>query len=72
MYYKIEFDVTQFPFWSGAYDRVKDLNYNQLQALGELIEEAFSSDEELPTDTNINDFVWFECDDFLNELKEHK
>lgn len=68
MEYRVDFDVNVFPFWSGAKQRVDELDYDQLQKLGRYIEETFSYDEEAPTDTEINDFVWFECDDFLEEL----
>lgn len=67
MYYKKEFDIENFEFWSGALDRVNDLTPEQLRQLGEHIEDTFI--DETPTDTEINDFVWFECDEYLAELK---
>lgn len=66
MNYTQDFDVFNFPFWSGALDRVKDLDCSELAALGEYIEECFA--DTTPTKTQINDFVWFECDDFIGEL----
>jgi len=66
MYYKKEFDVHSFEFWSGAYDRTKNLNYDQLTQLGQYIEDMFCDD--IPEDVAINDFVWFDCDDFFSSI----
>ena len=69
MEYKADFNVQEFKFWSGAYDRVKDLTYDQKEQLGRYIEEALGEDgQRTPTDGEINDFVWFECDEFLAGL----
>lgn len=70
MEYKVNFNIRSFEFWSGAKDRVQDLTLDQLDSLGEYIEEVFYG--ETPTETQINDFVWFECDDFINELTEEE
>ena len=67
MEYTVDFDVRNFPFWSGAKDRVSELTYEQLDELGAYIEDCF--DGTTPTETDINDFVWFDCDDFLAQLK---
>lgn len=66
MDYTKEFDVEHFEFWSGAKDRTEDLSLDQLKALGNYIEECFA--DRTPTETEINDFVWFSCDDFLAEI----
>lgn len=69
MYYKTEFSVDDFPWWSGARDRVEKLKPSQRRWLSDYIEEYFgTSCDEIPTDTAINDFVWFDCDDFLSKL----
>lgn len=69
MEYKVDFDVQNFPFWSGAKDRTDGLTYDQLEELGRYIEQNLDNgDGEIPTDTEINDFVWFECDDFLEDM----
>ena len=61
MYYKTEFDLYNFPAWSGGRDTLETLKkydlYDQVQAA---IEEIYC--EESPTDTEINDFLWFERD----------
>lgn len=61
--------------WSGASDRINEvleLSEEQQQAFlqhvidyGELMQEM-----DVLTTTTINDFIWFECDDFIEELKE--
>lgn len=68
--YTERFDVRTFQFWGGAKDRVESLDWEQLGVLGEHICEAFLSADITPTATQINDFVWFECDDFLEELEK--
>lgn len=65
MYYRTEFDIYKFPFWSGAYSRMQDATSDQIEQVKERIEEYFGYDEEAPTDTEINDLVWFECDDIF-------
>lgn len=69
MYYRNEFDVNTFEFWSGACDTIADIDRAGLRdQLGALIEEVFGDDEEPPTDTAINDFVWFERDFIYDRL----
>jgi hypothetical protein len=58
MEYKQDFSVYQFPWWSGARDTIKDIeNADKMDELQDHLEEVFA-DGELPTDTNINDYVW--------------
>lgn len=66
MEYTKDFDIQDFEFWSGAKDRTKNLTCEQLEQLGQYIEEYFC--DETPTESKINDFVWFNCDDFLEEI----
>lgn len=68
MYYKKDFEIENFQFWSGAADNVKDLDFDKLQQLGEFLEEYFSECNEEPTETQINDLVWFEWDFICNSL----
>lgn len=71
MYYKVEFDFDHFNFWSGARDRIESATESQKQKVKERIEEYFYDEE--PTKTEINDLVWFECDDiFDNEEQEEE
>ena len=41
---------------------------DEINSLEELIEEMFGYGDELPTDTEINDFVWFERDTIAQHL----
>lgn len=59
MIYSKEFSVDTFPWWSGAKDTVaKVKKHNKMDELQQLIEENFS--DKVPTDTEVNDFVWLE------------
>lgn len=72
MYYKIDFDIDTFQFWCGAKSRMDDATDDQRRAVADRIEECFSYDN-IPTDTDINDLVLFECDDiFFPEEEEEE
>lgn len=59
MIYSKDFSVDSFEFWSGGKDTVDDVRRaEKMDELQELIEEQFS--DRIPSDTEINDFVWFE------------
>lgn len=59
MIYSKDFSVDSFEFWSGGKDTVDDVRKaEKMDELQELIEEQFS--DRIPTETEINDFVWFE------------
>ena len=70
MFYKIEFDFDEFNFWGGARDRIESATDNQKQKVKERIEESFYNED--PTDTEINDLVWFECDDIFNNEEQEE
>lgn len=70
MYYKVEFDFDNFHFWSGARDRIESATERQKQKVKERIEEYFYDEE--PTETEINDLVWFECDDIFDNEEEQE
>lgn len=62
MYYKIEFDLWDFPAWSGGRDTLEVLKkQNFVDEVQAVIEEIYLC-EEVPTDTEINDLLWFERD----------
>ena len=59
MKYTKEFSVDNFKFWSGAVQVVDAFRKaNMLDDLQQLIEDNFVN--KTPTDTEINDFVWFD------------
>jgi hypothetical protein len=62
-----EFDVDTFEFWSGAEDTVKTIRENdKMEEFGEHIEMVF--DGMTPTETEINDYVWFQSDEIFEAL----
>ena len=70
MQYKCEFDAYIFTFWSGAADRWDNATDEQREQVVDRLEEYFC--DETPTETQINDIVWFECDDiFFNEEEDY-
>lgn len=62
MYYKTEFDLHDFPAWSGGRDTLETLKEKNLVDEIQTILEDIYRCEEAPTDTEINDFLWFERD----------
>lgn len=67
MEYKKDFSVDTFEFWSGARDTIKDIEAAGLMdRLQTMIETAF--DGEIPTETQINDMVWFDRDFIYENL----
>ena len=64
MKYTVEEDLQNFKAWSGGKDTLDDLiEYNVVNEAEEYIEGIFAGREELPTDTEINDILWFERDE---------
>ena len=68
-----EIDPHEFAFWSGAADRMEGATDSQrvevFCRIEELAETAAENGAPL-TDTDINDYVWFECDDIFNDDEE--
>lgn len=56
---KTETTLKNFDFWSGAKDTVKYLTESELDTIESYLEELYP---EGMTDTELNDFVWFEDD----------
>lgn len=70
MWYKKEFDVKRFGFWGGAKEWADEFREKGMMAgLGEYIEGLFPAGE-IPSETDINDLVWF--DDGLHALLDDK
>ena len=66
MYYKVEFSIDSFKFWSGAVDVIDNVReLDKLDELEALIIDVFSDSENV-SETDINDFVWFE-DEMIND-----
>lgn len=66
MQYAKEFDIRTFDFWSGAAQRVEDMPSEELDACQDWLESCFEGST--PTETEVNDAVWFDWDD---ERKEY-
>ena len=69
MYVKIEMDYRTLKnnSWSGALDTLKDIEEaDKEDELMYLLEEIFS--EEIPTETEVNDFLWHDRDYIYESL----
>lgn len=56
-----EFDILN-DCWSGARDTIEALTNKQLNVLEDHIESLFADNDEIPSATDVNDFIWFETD----------
>lgn len=65
MFYKVDFDIKDFKFWGGAKDRIESATDEQIKQVEQKILDCFC--DMIPTDTEINDFVWFDCDDIFDD-----
>lgn len=64
MKYTVEGSLQDFKAWSGGKVTLDDLlEHGVVDGAEEYIEMIFADREELPTDTEINDILWFERDD---------
>lgn len=69
MYVKIEMDYRTLKnnSWSGALDTLKDIEEaDKEDELMYLLEEVFA--DTIPTETEVNDFLWFERDYIYENL----
>lgn len=69
MKYMVECDAADFEFWRGAADRMADATETQKLAVYSRLEE-YADGSEVVSEYDINDFVWFECDDIFDEEGE--
>lgn len=64
MKYTVEENLYNFKAWSGGEDTLNDLiKYNVVDEAEEYINMIMDCMEELPTQTEINDILWFERDE---------
>lgn len=69
MYIKKDFGFEELKdnSWSGAVDTLEDIEKaDKEEELMELLEQVFF--DEIPTDTEINDYLWFERDEIYSNL----
>ena len=63
---ELSFDDLDKFLWAGARDRWDDATDEQKEMVWDRILEIFAyGDESIPSETEINDLVWFECDDIF-------
>lgn len=63
MTYKVEKSLKDFDFWGGAIANVKNLTDEEFDRIEEYLTEA-----EPLTETEINDFMWFEMEFWATEI----
>lgn len=56
-----ETGLDSFKFWSGARDTIEELTKDEIKEIEAILEELDVDDEGM-SDTEVNDFFWFERD----------
>ena len=67
LYIKKEFNLADFEAWSGGADRLKEIIELDIVEDAQYYIESIFEDEQAVTETDINDILWFEMDDFIEE-----
>lgn len=69
MLYFIEYEceLKDFNAWAGAYNVHKQLSGKAYEIAAQFVETWKDVVGEIPTDEDINDWLWFDCEDFLRE-----
>lgn len=66
---QIEMHLADFKAWAGGKDRLDEaIKHDIVDELQDYIIQLWGTDE--LTDIQLNDTLWFECDDFLEEVIE--
>lgn len=68
MIVKREVDPEEFEFWGWAKSRMDDATDEQRQMVYARINDTFVDD--FPTEGEVNDFVWFKCNDIFYHEEE--
>ena len=69
MIYQIEESLENFSAWSGGKDTLDFLiKTGDVDQIDELIEQGIGGETNIPTATDINDFLWFERDQIAEYL----
>lgn len=67
--YIVTCNLDHFRFWAGAKDRMDGASPKQREKVYDRIKFYFETFDycngDYPTETDINDLVWFECDDIF-------
>lgn len=56
--------------WGGAKDRISSATEEQIEQVAETLKELFG--DEYITETTINDFVWFDCDNIFEDDEDEE
>lgn len=62
-----EFDI-RTDCWSGAKERVDSLTPDLVDRLDDMLDDSGLWGDDLPSDTDVNDFIWFEDDTYCEWL----
>lgn len=65
LYIKKEFNLYDFKAWSGGADRLKEIIELDIVEEAQYYMEEMFDGSEVVTETDINDVLWFEMDDFI-------
>lgn len=65
LYIKKEFSLADFEAWSGGADRLKEIIELDIVEDAQYYMEEMFDGSEVVTETDINDILWFEMDDFI-------
>lgn len=68
MIVKREVDPEEFEFWGWAKSRMDDATDEQRQMVYARLNDTFVDD--FPTEGEVNDFVWFKCNDIFYHEEE--
>lgn len=68
MFVKREVDPKDFQFWGWAKSRMDDATEEQRQLVCARLEDIFA--DAIPTEGEVNDFVWFKCNDIFYPEEE--
>lgn len=67
LYIKKEFNLGDFEAWSGGADRLKEIIELDIVEYAQYYIESIFEDVEAVTATDINDILWFEIDDLIED-----
>jgi hypothetical protein len=72
MFVKEDIDILDLDdkLWSGAERKWRSASNDQKQAVWASLNEVFG--DKVPTMTEVNDFIWFDCDDIFDKVEEAK
>ena len=70
LYIKEEFNLDTFEAWGGAVSRLEEIKELDITYIIQAYIEEIFMDKEDVTATDINDLIWFEMDDIIENYKE--